>query len=284
MSETVSIEMPPKPAPIETTPLNFLPVIEQAPSMPPIPDSDKAGLMRQQLPVLESTQAHEANSERGTLIKGIRNELQTIQRLLKGKIDWQFHEMPSENQRIAAANREFPQSVIEKVFPKTDFNNINALSDTDILNGQYQRNERLMRVYEGLGKSLNADQLVEFARISGEQELLKGYLGNPETIDVTQVDADFAEGGTLSTPEQQAKMLAYTAQFKSQRESLQKQNETYDGKVVTSFSVGGHKVDVTNDDLKSWGSNMAMVAGLSMLLLYMEGDKEDQQQGRRAGH
>lgn len=261
----------------------------KTPVKPAIPELSLSGEQASVLQTLmgkppEALPTTEAPGAREMLVKGIRDELQAVQRLVNEKIDWQYSSLPSENRQAVAANRGYPQQVMEHLFPGVDFNNITKAPESALLQGRYQQNERVIRIYNSVAEKLTPIQKAELARLHGEQVQLEGYLNTPrEAMDLSPVDRDFAEGGQLALPEQQGKLLAYRQQFESQIDSLLEQSTEYSNKLITSFKIGNRQIEITQQQAAEWSKLAGAAALAAMLLIFLEG--EGQGQGKQGmGH
>lgn len=212
-------------------------------------------------------------------------------RAMTNGFDVDFNVLPSENRKINEANPGYARTIIQKARPGVNYDNISAMSDEAVLTDRYQQdaimNETLKQAIERLGEPVTPEQKAELRRIAGEQafingeqERIRGYLGNPKTIDISRVNDMFKPGGILSKPEQQAKFLKNNEMLKQQMENFAEQHEAFKKGLAVSFTLpNGKEVNITKKDLKNWGSTAAMITGISMFLLYLEGDKDKPQAG-----
>lgn len=230
----------------------------------------------------ESAKTSEVAETRENILKELQHQYELLWLAATEKIAWKYSKLPYDNQKMAEANSGYPKTVIQAAMPDLNLDRFQNLSGDALLKNEVFQLERQKRVLENT-KDPKFQQRKE--QIQARQDMIKGYIESPQTIDFSQIDKEFEPDGILGKPVKQAEFLSNLSEIETQIAQLGKQTETYNKGKVGSFTLpNGKRVDVTQSDLKSWGSNMAMVAGLSMLLMYMEGDKENQQQGRGGMH
>jgi hypothetical protein len=191
----------------------------------------------------------------------------------------------AEKELIQGLNKDFYDNTnlaIEYHSPNTD----------STLTKMSQRYELLVQSHDSIQKDIDAGKLkltpeqdAMFTRMKDQinqlkerQRIIKNKVGD---IDMTKVNKHFDgdKKGSLATSEKKLQLLTNYDTLQAMLPDLLKKHEKIAPNELVSFQFGKAEIRITKSGLTALSKNAGMMAAASILLMWMEGDKEGKGQG-----